>query len=302
MKLSHILRPDWVVTGLAARTLPDAIQETLTKASRFSPAMDIAAIVRAVQLREQQGSTAVGRGIAIPHARIAGLTEYYVLLGVPQEALAEVGQDGTAIDLVFILLGNSHHSEFMLQSLALIAEISKDNTMMAAIRGAPSGREIWAAIDQFPLHLKQGVFAADVMERCAVVVQEDTVMGTMLDQMAKERVDEAAVCTTTGRLIGEVTSREIIAAIFPDCMLRMPGGIGFMSGFEPFNQFFQRERHMKVKDVMNRAPLVVSADDALSQVVFRMHSEGVALAWVLSDLQLTGLVRRNSIMMRVLRT
>jgi mannitol/fructose-specific phosphotransferase system IIA component (Ntr-type) len=79
------LCPDEIVLNLDASSRQQAIERaaTLLAAARH---LDPALVFRALWRREQAGSTALGKGIAIPHARVAGITAPAVLFCARGEA------------------------------------------------------------------------------------------------------------------------------------------------------------------------------------------------------------------------
>jgi len=88
--------------------------------------------------RERLASTAIGHGVAIPHARIAGLDRTrgtFLRLGQPVDFNAA---DGLPVDLVLALAVPEHHVQQHLELLADLAESFADPGWRAQLRAAPS--------------------------------------------------------------------------------------------------------------------------------------------------------------------
>jgi mannitol/fructose-specific phosphotransferase system IIA component (Ntr-type) len=102
IRLSTVLRPQDVVLGFRAEALRDAVDSLLR--ARLTRALlsedDASAAIDSIMRREAQGSTATGV-IAVPHARIAGITEFVAALGVnPAGVFAE--DDAPRLMLSFV--------------------------------------------------------------------------------------------------------------------------------------------------------------------------------------------------------
>ena len=300
MKLSSLFEPSRVVLGLKARTIPEAVCEILERVGGFHPSERMDAVIEAVLRRESQGSTAMEAGIAMPHARIPGLRDFYLMFAVAQRPLQEKGFDGRPVDVVILLVSNDKKNALMLQSMAAIARFALDEKVMAKIRAAQSPKALWRVVHETNVTVKQGMSARDLMKPTPVTAHKDMPLAELLDRFFESGVAEAPVCDESGKIIGAVTSAEIIEAGFPDYMLRMRD-VAFLDEFEAYEQFFKREATIVVGDILDTAPLVVDVDDPLIHVVFRMKMERRPFALVEENGRLAGILDRNDVISRILR-
>lgn len=129
------LSPEHVVLGLAA-TNKAALLDALAR--RIAPAADLAAsaIVTALAAREQLGSTGLGRGFALPHARLAGLSRAVGLFARLAAPVAFEAIDAAPVDLVFLLLTPSEPGGGHLTALATISRRLRDERVAAELRAA----------------------------------------------------------------------------------------------------------------------------------------------------------------------
>ncbi|PZM11528.1 PTS sugar transporter subunit IIA [Rhizobium tubonense] len=143
MDLSTIIHPEHVFIGLSAPTKWRALQLVSQKAATCL-GVEEAVVLHALEARERLGTTGIGNGIAVPHAAIAGMTKPRGLIirfakPVDFEAIDNVGTD-----LVFMLLfGESGRGEY-LNVLAAIARRLQTEGVLAAIRQAKTGDELYA--------------------------------------------------------------------------------------------------------------------------------------------------------------
>jgi len=97
---------------------------------------DSAPIAHALRDREDRASTALGEGVAIPHARIDGLDECRAAFIRLQHPVDFEAADGKPVDLVLALLVPEHDVNAQLQRLAEIADRFADPDYRAALRKA----------------------------------------------------------------------------------------------------------------------------------------------------------------------
>jgi nitrogen PTS system EIIA component len=108
----------------------------LSAQAALAVAIDQALIAGEILKREQLGSTGLGSGVAIPHARISGLNKPYGVLARLKRALDFAAIDGEPVDLVFLLpLPNSSGGE-QLNALAAVARQLRKPTIAAMLRKA----------------------------------------------------------------------------------------------------------------------------------------------------------------------
>lgn len=142
MQIEDLIGVEDIVLDLAGGSKEQALSAlAATAASRLS--LDAAIIVKALADRERLGSTGVGQGVAIPHARIKGLNKYFALFARLDRAVDFDAVDNKPVDLVFLLLmpektGNDH-----LAALAAISRKLRDKTMAPRLRAASRASEVF---------------------------------------------------------------------------------------------------------------------------------------------------------------
>ncbi len=96
--------------------------------------------------REELGSTGMGDGVAIPHARFQQVTKPYGMLVRLKKPLAFDAVDGKPVDIVFLLLLPETAKGEQLSALALIARKLRDPAITAALRHARDSAEMYRAL------------------------------------------------------------------------------------------------------------------------------------------------------------
>lgn len=99
-------------------------------------------IVSAVMERERLGSTGVGYGVAIPHARLEGLDRVRAIFAKLDTPLEYDAIDDRPVDLVVLLLAPIGAGGDHLKALAQVSRLLRREDMRARLRSAPSAESI----------------------------------------------------------------------------------------------------------------------------------------------------------------
>ncbi len=132
--------------GTIAADGKQAILEQL--ATRFGAVYGLnqALVLERIEERERLGSTGFGRGVAIPHARIADLSRPVAVFLRLEAPVAFDAADGIAVDLVFGLLSPEQAGAAHLHALAAISRMMRDEQMHAALCEAPGAEALYALL------------------------------------------------------------------------------------------------------------------------------------------------------------
>ena len=94
-------------------------------------------VFRALWRREQVGSTALGQGVAIPHARISGIDRPLTLYMRPKQAIAFDAPDGKPVSTIFVIMVPADGAtDDHLELLALVARMFSDSTFRQRLQRA----------------------------------------------------------------------------------------------------------------------------------------------------------------------
>jgi PTS system nitrogen regulatory IIA component len=120
--LTEILSPDQVIMPVSARDKTGVIAELTRHLTRHSGG-NYAEVLEAVQEREAGGSTGIGFGVAIPHARSPGVTELTLVCGVSPSPVPYDSIDGEPVRLFFLVVGPTGSAGLHLKALGRIANL-----------------------------------------------------------------------------------------------------------------------------------------------------------------------------------
>lgn len=100
--------------------------------------------------RERLGSTGLGKGVALPHARVAGIDETLGALIRLDQPIDFDAIDKQPVDLLFALVVPKHFTDEHLRILAALAELFSDQVFCEHLRSSQSVDEMYQHIQHWP--------------------------------------------------------------------------------------------------------------------------------------------------------
>lgn len=120
----------------------EAIEELARVFEKSSLCGDIDSLVNALREREGIMSTGIGAGIAIPHAKIASVSEMAFAIGISGKGIDFDSMDGHPVNLIILVIaGEKQHKDY-LRLLSNIMAILKKDPVKEKIIKASSSEEI----------------------------------------------------------------------------------------------------------------------------------------------------------------
>jgi len=144
MAIKEFLSPDDVLLDVRA-TDKIALLHDLAKRAAATLGIDVAAVSAALIKREELGSTGMGAGVALPHARLAEISVPFGVLARLRKKIDFAAIDGAPVDLVFLLLLPSTPEGDQLNALAAVARKLRNAQVAAELRHARDAREMYGA-------------------------------------------------------------------------------------------------------------------------------------------------------------
>ncbi len=159
MRLATILRDEDVVLHSSVQTKDELLEAA---ADRLGGATGMATgkVLAALQERERLGSTAIGRGIAVPHASIDDLASSAAVLYRLAEPIPFEATDQAPVDVVFVVVCPVRKRGGLLDLLGELCWTLRADAILQQVRTASSGAEVKhilaKAIEKNPRPRRQG--------------------------------------------------------------------------------------------------------------------------------------------------
>jgi nitrogen PTS system EIIA component len=120
--IGTLLGSEDVVLGIPATDAKQACEEVAAIAAARHQ-LDVELVFRALWRREQIGSTGIGHGIAIPHARIPGIVEPIVIFARARAPIPFGAPDHQPVSVFFLILVPEHAHAEHLRILGAVSEM-----------------------------------------------------------------------------------------------------------------------------------------------------------------------------------
>jgi Kef-type K+ transport system membrane component KefB len=148
LRLVAMLSPKHFQRNLTARTRLDAIRELIALATRQSD-LNGEHVETLAWEREEVAATGIGNGVALPHARVAGLAQPIVVVGMSDPGIDFDAPDGRLAHIVLLLLTPAEDPTAQLDLSANIGELFRDPRLLEHALRARTYTEFLAALKMY---------------------------------------------------------------------------------------------------------------------------------------------------------
>jgi len=152
LKILDFLSPNAVVTELTATTKKGILEELVALLAKEGKVKESKLAVDVLIEREKLGSTGIGQGIAIPHAKTDQAPQLVAAFGLSRRGVQFDALDGEPVHIFFLLVAPPDAAALHLKALARISRLLKDKFFRQALRETKTAAEILKLIkdeDQF---------------------------------------------------------------------------------------------------------------------------------------------------------
>jgi PTS system nitrogen regulatory IIA component len=145
MEIADLLIPRGVIAQLRVSNKKQALQEIVRRAAAMTGIAE-RRIYDVLAERERLGSTGIGRGIAIPHGKLAELSRLHGLFARLERPIPFEAIDDQPVDLMFVLLAPAGSGAEHLRALARVSRLLRDSAMCHKLRGTDNADALYALL------------------------------------------------------------------------------------------------------------------------------------------------------------
>jgi nitrogen PTS system EIIA component len=148
VQIQNILSPDRVIflSHKSKRDALLALAEVLGTAPQIKNRQELAAeIIK----REDLMSTAIGRGIAIPHVRLSSVTDLVMAVGISQVDIQDfASMDEQPVRLLFMIAAAYNQHAYYLQTLSFFSQRLKADSLRQALLNVKTPQEAYQILSE----------------------------------------------------------------------------------------------------------------------------------------------------------
>ena len=148
MKIMDFLKKEAITVNLKSSKKEDIITELVELLSKAVDIKDKQALIKALMNREALGSTGIGQGIGIPHAKSNAVKEVVGALGISRSGVDFDSLDGESTYIFFLLVAPEDAAGPHLKALATISRTLKDKFFRDSLIAAKEEKAIVSIIEK----------------------------------------------------------------------------------------------------------------------------------------------------------
>ncbi|CDQ19282.1 PTS fructose transporter subunit IIABC [Halobacillus karajensis] len=147
MKITDLLTKDTILLQMSAASKPEAIDELVGKLDAAGKLKDRDAFKKAINDREEQSTTGIGEGIAIPHAKTSAVQTPAIAFGRSQKGLDYESLDGQPTNLFFMIAASEGANNTHLETLSRLSSFLMDTKFREQLEAAKTEEDVIEAIN-----------------------------------------------------------------------------------------------------------------------------------------------------------
>ncbi|OGW82795.1 MAG: PTS fructose transporter subunit IIA [Omnitrophica bacterium RIFCSPLOWO2_01_FULL_45_10] len=148
MKIMDFLNKKAVIANLRSTDKEGVIKELVESLVKAAEIKNREEMMKAILAREALGSTGIGQGIGIPHAKSPNVKELVAAFGLSQKGVNFDSLDGEAVYIFFLLIAPEESAGPHLKALARISRMLKDKYFREQLKKSKDEREILRIIQE----------------------------------------------------------------------------------------------------------------------------------------------------------
>ncbi|HHU6750450.1 TPA: PTS fructose transporter subunit IIABC [Staphylococcus pseudintermedius] len=148
MRIIELLTKETIAMDLSATTKDGAIDELAQQLNQAGKLNQLDDYIAAIHKREQQSSTGIGEGIAIPHAKVEAVKTPAIAFGKSKAGVDYDSLDMQPAHLFFMIAAPATGAQTHLDALAKLSSILMDESVRQALLEADSPEAVLAIINK----------------------------------------------------------------------------------------------------------------------------------------------------------
>lgn len=307
MKFSNYLDSNLIFTDVKGSSMEEIIKEMVEKIASKEKSVNLRKdeITSAVIKREQEISTAIGKGVAIPHARIENFNDFIVAVGVveiPFRAKVEASASKDTVELVFLIISDVLKNKNILKIMSAVSKlVIKYPHIADKMKTIKDSAEILKAVQEADIEIGHKITAEDVLSPDIIPLSPNSTLEEVAKRFIIEHTSGLPVVDENGKFLGEITEKELIEFGMPKYLSLMQD-LNFLTVGEPFEEYLVNEKTTTIENLYRSKDELIILDRKapIMEICFIMVSKNITRLYVVENGEYLGLIKRSDIIKKVL--
>ncbi|ERT67643.1 MULTISPECIES: PTS sugar transporter subunit IIA [Cetobacterium] len=148
VKITDYMSEELILLNLKAKNKDEALKELSALIGKSEKIEKKDVIYKALLERENLGSTGIGKGVAIPHAKTDAAESLTIAFGISKEGVDFKSLDQEKVKIFFVFASPFKDSQIYLKVLARISRLIRDENFREKLLNCENAKEVLECIDK----------------------------------------------------------------------------------------------------------------------------------------------------------
>lgn len=305
MKLSSYLSEDKIISNLKGETFEELITNLLKELAKTNKQVKVEQEImkRAILKRENEASTYIGNGVAIPHARLEYFDDIIVSIAFPEKhvTMKNVMGEEEPVDFIVLIVADVLKNKNILKIMSGISRLClKNKDVFKEILKYKSPEKTIEILNKMKIEIDHNITAEDLFTTSILPAKENNTLEDIAKRIIMDRVSGIPVVDNHNNFLGEITERELISFGMPKHTTIL-NDLSFLTVGEPFENYLVNEKITTIKDLYRTEGIItIDKDASLMEISYIFMNKGVTRIYVLENNKYVGLIFRSDIIKKIL--
>jgi PTS system nitrogen regulatory IIA component len=236
-------------------------------------------IMKALIDREARQTTAMGEGIAFPHARLEHLKKALFAVATLKEPVLF---EGIPVQLICLILVPTSDPSLSLKIMAQFSRLLGNADVRQEVLNAENGTELRKIFKAHDTRIDKPLLARDIMRPPRFSVLDTDPVSSVSHLMSVNRLMSVPVVNEERKVLGEITVGRLFRYGLPDFFTQLKS-VSFIAEFDPFEKYFEDESTILAGDMMETKAQIVPMDYTIMEIVFDLAIKSYPKLYVVDD-------------------
>ncbi|MDF7801763.1 PTS sugar transporter subunit IIA [Pontiellaceae bacterium B1224] len=236
-------------------------------------------IMKALIDREARQTTAMGDGIAFPHARLEHLNKALFAIATLKEPVLF---EEIPVQIVCLILVPTSDPSLSLKIMAQFSRLLGNADIRQQVLNAENGTELRNIFKTHDPRIDKPLLARDIMRPPRFSVLDTDPVSTCSHLMSVNRLMSVPVVNEKRIILGEITVGRLFRYGLPDFFSQLKS-VSFIAEFDPFEKYFADESTILAGDMMEPDARIVPMEYTIMEIVFDLAIKNYSKLYVVDD-------------------
>lgn len=292
------LAEDCILCNIDADSRDKVVDRLVEVLHRKIDAFDRSMAFDAVLEREGLAPTVLAEGLALPHARIDGLSRPYLALATSRLGIDFEAEGEEPVHVIVLILTPKDDPGAYLRLVASLSKTLAEPHVLKRLMVAGTAREVLGIFTEGPGKMDIKLNAMNVMSRNPVTLDESDTLARAIRTFCSNRVMDIPVVDEDGDLRGVIAIEDLLGLSLPQHLLWMED-LTPIENFEPFAELLRLGSETKVADFMHDKFVAIPPGMPAIQLAKIFLMQGVRQIQVVEGSRFLGSVNLDSFISQI---